>query len=164
MTEPVTQLNGVAHRYDAGVALHPTTLDIPGGCIVGLIGPDGVGKSTLLGLIAGVRRVQDGVVIVLGGSIADAKHREALRPRIAYMPQGLGRNLYSTLSAFVEQTGATFPILQGDRSYFDYADPDGAISPFPLDVIVDRDGTIRYLRHEFDGDAMAAEIERLLAQ
>lgn len=100
MTEPVAQLNGVAHRYDAGVALHPTTLDIPGGCIVGLIGPDGVGKSTLLGLIAGVRRVQDGVVTVLGGSIADAKHREALRPRIAYMPQGLGRNLYSTLSAF----------------------------------------------------------------
>lgn len=100
MTEPVARLGGVAHRYDAAVALHPTTLDIPGGCIVGLIGPDGVGKSTLLGLIAGVRRIQDGVVTVFGGSIADPRHSEALRPRIAYMPQGLGRNLYPTLSAF----------------------------------------------------------------
>jgi len=100
VTKPVAQLSGVAHRYGAAVALHPVTLDIPGGCIVGFIGPDGVGKSTLLGLIAGVRRVQKGVVTVLDGSIADASHREALRPRIAYMPQGLGRNLYPTLSAF----------------------------------------------------------------
>ncbi len=37
---------------------------------------------------------------LLGGEIADPAHRSALRRRIAYMPQGLGRNLYPTLSAF----------------------------------------------------------------
>ena len=40
--------------------------------MVGLIGPDGVGKSTLLGLIAGVRRIQAGAVDALGGDMRDA--------------------------------------------------------------------------------------------
>ena len=40
------------------------------------------------------------VVTGLGGDIADAGHRTRTFPRIAYMPQGLGRNLYPTLSVF----------------------------------------------------------------
>ena len=66
----------------------------------GLIGPDGVGKSSLLALIAGARRIQEGRVEVLGGDMADAGFRRATCPRIAYMPQGLGKNLYPTLSVF----------------------------------------------------------------
>ena len=68
-------------------------LDLPAGCMVGLIGPDGVGKSSLLALIAGARRIQQGQVEVLGGDMADAGFRRAACPRIAYMPQGLGKNL-----------------------------------------------------------------------
>jgi ribosome-dependent ATPase len=68
--------------------------------MVGMIGPDGVGKSTLLALISGVRKIQTGKVIVLDGDMADGHHRRASYGRIAYMPQGLGRNLYPTLSAF----------------------------------------------------------------
>lgn len=75
-----------------------------------------------------------------------------------------GTESTATLTAFVEQTGVTFPILVDDTTYAAYADPDGAISPFPLDVIIDAQGRIRYLRHEFDGAAMQAEIERLLAE
>jgi ribosome-dependent ATPase len=37
---------------------------------------------------------------VLGGDMADPAHRRAACPRIAYMPQGLGKNLYPTLSVF----------------------------------------------------------------
>src|SRR5690606_39945283 len=74
------------------------TLDIPAGMLVGVIGPDGVGKSTLLGLLAGARRLQQGGVQVLGGPMASAAHRRRVCHRIAYMPQGLGRNLYPTLS------------------------------------------------------------------
>jgi ribosome-dependent ATPase len=68
--------------------------------MVGLIGPDGVGKSSLLALIAGARAVQAGRVETLGGDMADAAHRQTVGPRIAYMPQGLGKNLYPTLSVF----------------------------------------------------------------
>ncbi|RUX81681.1 ATP-binding cassette domain-containing protein, partial [Mesorhizobium sp. M2A.F.Ca.ET.040.01.1.1] len=37
---------------------------------------------------------------VLGGDMADLGHRQSAYPRIAYMPQGLGKNLYPTLSVF----------------------------------------------------------------
>ena len=96
--EHVARLNAVSHRYKAVFALNDVTLDIPAGQVVGLIGPDGVGKSTLLGLIAGVRRAQEGEVTVLGQDMRDARARTALGAKIAYMPQGLGRNLYPSLS------------------------------------------------------------------
>ena len=96
---PVARLSGVTHRYGAVLAADGVSLEVPAGGIVGLIGPDGVGKSTLLGLIAGARRLQQGKVEVLGGDMASARHRAGVCPRIAYMPQGLGRNLYPTLSA-----------------------------------------------------------------
>jgi ribosome-dependent ATPase len=98
--EPVARLRDVALHYGAVEALHGISLAIPAGCMVGLIGPDGVGKSSLLSLIAGARAVQSGQVEVLGGDMARAAHRREAGPRIAYMPQGLGKNLYATLSVF----------------------------------------------------------------
>jgi ribosome-dependent ATPase len=97
---PVARLEDVGLSYGRIRALESITLDIPAGCMVGLIGPDGVGKSSLLSLIAGARTIQQGRIDVLGGDMADAAHRHAAYPRIAYMPQGLGRNLYPTLSVF----------------------------------------------------------------
>jgi len=95
---PVVTIRDVTHRYGSAVALDGISLDIPSGCMVGIIGPDGVGKSTLMALIAGSKKMQQGQVMVLDGDIADARHRGAVCPRIAYMPQGLGKNLYLELS------------------------------------------------------------------
>lgn len=97
---PVVQLDAVSLSYGATQALDGITLDIPSSRVVGLIGPDGVGKSSLLSLVAGAREIQAGRVLVLGGDMADAAHRRRTCPRIAYMPQGLGKNLYPTLSVF----------------------------------------------------------------
>src|SRR6476660_8998807 len=94
----VARLEHVTHRYGKTIALNDLTLDIPAQCMTGLIGPDGVGKSTLLALVSGVRKIQTGNVTVLDGNMADEHHRRASYGRIAYMPQGLGRNLYPTLS------------------------------------------------------------------
>ncbi|WP_087719011.1 ribosome-associated ATPase/putative transporter RbbA [Salinicola salarius] len=94
----VAALSGVTLRYGKRTALEALTLDIPARRMVGLIGPDGVGKSSLLALIAGARRIQSGQVQVLGANMASATQRRVTGPRIAYMPQGLGRNLYPTLS------------------------------------------------------------------
>ena len=95
---PVVRLESVTHRYGDTLAADNVSLELPAGKMVGFIGPDGVGKSTWLGLMAGARRIQDGEVTVLGGDMRARGHRVALFPRIAYMPQGLGRNLYPTLS------------------------------------------------------------------
>ena len=97
---PVARLIGVGLTYVQTRALDDVTLELPAGRMVGLIGPDGVGKSSLLALVSGVRRKQAGRVEVLGGDMASAEHRRRVCPQIAYMPQGLGRNLYPTLSAF----------------------------------------------------------------
>ena len=94
----VTRIAGLTHRYGKVEALIGIDLDLPAGCLVGLIGPDGVGKSTLLGLIAGAKKIQAGRVEVLDGDMTDPRHRAAVCPRIAYMPQGLGKNLYPDLS------------------------------------------------------------------
>ena len=101
MTDPdraVARLDGVRHRYRSVLALDDVTLTIPAGRMAALIGPDGVGKSTLLALVAGAKTIQEGHVHVLGGDMADAAHRDEACPRIAYMPQGLGKNLYPDLS------------------------------------------------------------------
>ncbi len=108
---PVVRIAGVTRRYGKIVALDHIDLDIPAGCMVGLIGPDGVGKSTLLSLVAGARAIAEGRVEALGGDMADRRHRDAVCPRIAYMPQGLGRNLYPTLS--VEENLQFFARLFG---------------------------------------------------
>ena len=94
----VVRLAGVSLCYGATLALDGIDLEVPAGRMVGLIGPDGVGKSSLLSLAAGARRIQAGRVEVLGGDMASARHRDRVCPHIAYMPQGLGKNLYPTLS------------------------------------------------------------------
>ncbi len=111
MTRPAVRLHGVQLRYGTACALDGVTLDIPAGCMAGFIGPDGVGKSSLLALVAGARALQQGRVEVLGGDMAQAAHRRRVCPRIAYMPQGLGRNLYPTLS--VEENLQFFARLFG---------------------------------------------------
>ncbi|GAA0611715.1 ribosome-associated ATPase/putative transporter RbbA [Paenochrobactrum glaciei] len=98
--KPVVRIQNVSLSYGDKQALRDLTLDIPAGRMIGLIGPDGVGKSSLLSLIAGARIMQDGFIEVLDGDIADKRHRQQAFPRIAYMPQGLGKNLYPTLSVF----------------------------------------------------------------
>jgi ribosome-dependent ATPase len=94
----VARLHEVSLSYGKTLALDAVSLDIPAGSMVGIIGPDGAGKSSLLSLLAGARAVQQGSVYALGGDMASARHRGIVCPHIAYMPQGLGKNLYPTLS------------------------------------------------------------------
>ena len=92
------ELRGVSHKYGATSALDAINLSIPPSSTVALIGPDGVGKSTLLALVAGAKRLQIGKISALGADFADREERERVQPRIAYMPQGLGKNLYTSMT------------------------------------------------------------------
>ena len=90
----------LSHSYGKTTALSDVSLQIPRGATVGLIGPDGVGKSTLLSLVAGVKIIQTGSVKIFNLNIAEKKARGTLSHKIAFMPQGLGKNLYLTLSVY----------------------------------------------------------------
>ena len=98
MSNLALNASGICHRYGKQQALLDITFSLPKGTRCGLIGPDGAGKSSLLGLIAGVKKLQQGSLEVLGGPIDDRRHRNTLYPLIAFMPQGLGGNLYPELS------------------------------------------------------------------
>jgi ribosome-dependent ATPase len=114
LAPPVAKLHEVSLRYGKTLALDSVSLDVPAGRMAGLIGPDGAGKSSLLSLMAGARAVQQGTVHALDGDMAGARHRKNVCPHIAYMPQGLGKNLYPTLS--VEENLQFFGRLFGHNA------------------------------------------------
>src|SRR5512144_1111167 len=116
---PVARLEDVTQRYASTIALDAITLELPAGCMVGLIGPDGVGKSSLLSIVAGARHIQSGGVFVLDGDMRDPTHRATICPRIAYMPQGLGKNLYPDLSVRenIEFFGRLFGQPRSERAW-----------------------------------------------
>ena len=118
-SEPVVQVTGAGLRYRRTAALDGIDLAVPAGATLGFIGPDGVGKSSLLALIAGARKIQQGSVHVLGGDMRDKAHRDRVCPRIAYMPQGLGRNLYATLSVSenLDFFGRLFGLPRAERGH-----------------------------------------------
>ncbi len=131
---PAVRLAGVGHRYGRTIGLEDVSLTLPAAETVAVIGPDGVGKSTLFGLIAGAKIVQSGTVSVLGADMADARQRTAVQTRIAYMPQGLGRNLYADLS--VEENLVFFARLFGlnaaqRRARIDTLLEATGLAPFP---------------------------------
>ena len=95
---PALIIRDVSHHYGSSPALSAFSAQLPAGSSCGLIGPDGAGKSTLLGLLAGVKRLQTGQIEVLGDDVQHPAHRRSLYQRIAFMPQGLGHNLYPELS------------------------------------------------------------------
>jgi ribosome-dependent ATPase len=110
----VASLDNVSQKYKKIVALDSVSVSFPTATMIGLIGPDGVGKSSLLSLVAGSRRVQSGTVMALGGDMAGHRHRRSVCSQIAFMPQGLGKNLYPTLS--VEENLQFFGRLFGHNA------------------------------------------------
>ena len=81
--EFVVRLSHVSLNYGKTEALKDVSLNIPAGQMIGLIGPDGVGKSSLLSLISGSRIIQKGDVWVMGGDMRQKSHRNMTCPRIA---------------------------------------------------------------------------------
>ena len=113
MEGPFIRLEHVTQRFGKVTALDDVSIEIPARKTVGLIGPDGVGKSTMLALVTGSLAAppKGGEITVLGGDMRDKAHRTAVCPKISYMPQGLGKNLYFTLT--VEENLQFFARLFG---------------------------------------------------
>jgi ABC-2 type transport system ATP-binding protein len=89
-------LDGVTYRFAnaATDALAAVSAQLPAGEIVGLVGPDGAGKTTLMRLMAGLLRPTGGTLSVNG--FDPTKDAGALRAILGYMPQKFG--LYEDLT------------------------------------------------------------------
>ena len=99
MEENFVRIQNLSMSYGKVQALRDVSLTLPPQKLIGLIGPDGVGKSSLLSLVTGAHAMPSaGQLTVLGGDMRDKAHRDKVCPKIAYMPQGLGKNLYFTLT------------------------------------------------------------------
>jgi ABC-2 type transport system ATP-binding protein len=75
-------------------ALDGVSLEIRHGQLSALVGPDGAGKTTLIRLAAGLMKIDEGELKVLGLEVA--ANPQAIQDRIAYMPQRFG--LYEDLT------------------------------------------------------------------
>ncbi len=75
-------------------ALDGVSIEVHGGELVALVGPDGAGKTTLIRLVVGLLRATSGSLRVLG--IDPAVEPQRIQDRIGYMPQKFG--LYEDLS------------------------------------------------------------------
>ncbi len=96
--EPIVRVSAFVKRYKKDLAVDGVDLTIQRGEIYGLIGPDGSGKSSLMKAIAGVLTYDGGVVDVFGTRVDSERAAEQIKPKIGFLPQGLGLNLYPDLS------------------------------------------------------------------
>ena len=108
---PVLEFRAVSKQFVSGgratAALRQVTLAVRRGCVTGLIGPDGAGKTTLMRLAVGLLAPDQGSIKALG---ADATRDSlAVQSRVGYMPQRFG--LYEDLS--VQENLDLYADLQG---------------------------------------------------
>ncbi|AHB71118.1 ABC transporter ATP-binding protein [Cronobacter malonaticus] len=89
-------LDGLVKRFPGleKPALAPLSVTIRAGSVTGLVGPDGAGKTTLMRILAGLMRQNDGRVQVLG--LDPIAEENALHAVLGYMPQKFG--LYEDLT------------------------------------------------------------------
>jgi len=108
---PLLRLDGVSKRFKGArrgappvQALDGVSLTLAPGRLLGLVGPDAGGKTTLMRIMAGLIEPDAGVVEVLGAPVAALD-----RGRVGYMPQGGA--LYAELS--VQQNLELYARLRG---------------------------------------------------
>lgn len=116
-TEMIVAARNIDHRYKKAIGLNDFNLNLSRGRFHAIVGPDGVGKSTFLGLVATAKHMQKGELLVLGQDVRGRKQRADLAHRIAYMPQGLGRNLYPdlTISEHLDYFAVLFGVSYSER-------------------------------------------------
>ena len=79
---------GLARRFGETRAVRGVSFEIARGEIFGLVGPDGAGKSTIMRMLAGVLRPDEGEIRLAGIDVVTDTERA--RPYLSYMPQRFG--------------------------------------------------------------------------
>jgi ABC-2 type transport system ATP-binding protein len=84
-SEPIIQIRNLTRRFDSLTAVDHLNLEVAGGEIFGLVGPDGAGKTTTLRLLCGLMHATEGEALLAGLNVA--KRHDAVKDQIGYMAQ-----------------------------------------------------------------------------
>jgi len=117
---PGLEVRGITVSYKKRVALKEVSFSASAGEIIGFIGADGAGKSSLMHAIAGVGRFSG--EIIYGEQVYHSpKEAERLKKDIGLMPQGIGLVLYETLTVMEHlEFFASIRDLKCDDAFFSY--------------------------------------------
>lgn len=115
-------VESVTVSYGSHVAIRDATFKAKEGEIIGLIGADGSGKSSLMHAIAGVGNFT-GSIRFNGISYRSPAEAEPLKPLCAFMPQGIGLVLYEILSVSEHlDFFADIRAIKVDETFLEYRD------------------------------------------
>lgn len=118
----IIEINNIVKKYKKRVALNNVSLEIKEKTLTCIVGPDGAGKSTLLKIMAGVLKFDSGKMKIFNYEMKKLSYFEELKDKIAFMPQGLGLNLYQRLSIeenvdFFAELHEVDPKIRNERKY-----------------------------------------------
>jgi branched-chain amino acid transport system ATP-binding protein len=89
-SDPILEATGVHAWYGSSHVLHGVDLSIARGETVGLLGRNGMGKSTLIRTLLGHVPQRDGRIHLFGQDMSKARPHEVARRGVAYVPEGRG--------------------------------------------------------------------------
>ena len=115
MTEALIEAKSLHTYYGASHILHGVDFVIRSGESVGLMGRNGMGKSTLLKTMLGLVRPRSGSVSVKGRDVTSAPPHRIARAGIAYVPEG--RGIFPNLSVRENLTMAARAGTDGRRDW-----------------------------------------------
>jgi branched-chain amino acid transport system ATP-binding protein len=115
MSDALVEARGIHSYYGASHILHGVDFAVHRGEAVGLMGRNGMGKTTLLRSILGLVRPQSGAVTIKGRDMTRAAPHAISRAGIAYVPEG--RGIFPNLSVWENLTMAARPGAHGRRDW-----------------------------------------------
>lgn len=95
-TVPLLSVRGVRAGYGRSSVLRGVDVHVGAGESLGLLGPNGHGKTTLLRCVSGLHRIEAGEIEFAGQSLATRSPRAILRLGVVHVPQG--SRLFAKLS------------------------------------------------------------------
>ena len=112
---PLLAARGIHTFYGASHVVRGVDLCIGAGETVGLMGRNGMGKTTLIRSLIGLTPVRDGTVSVAGTDVTGWSASRIARLGVAYVPEG--RGIFATLSVRENLTLAARPGVDGARAW-----------------------------------------------